>query len=78
MTLLPRIVPWKETRTSPSRPILPKVCPKLGEHRRTQAKTSAGSGDLQPPLGEETAPPLVQDQCAAFLLCLYGSATQSW
>ena len=68
MTLLPRIVPWKETRNSPSRPILPKVCPKLGEQRRTQAKTSAGSGDLQPTLGEETAPSLVQDQCAA-LLC---------
>ena len=48
-------------------PFIPKVGPKLGEQRRTQATTSASSGDLQPPLGEETAPPLVQDQCAAFL-----------
>ena len=45
-----------------------KVGPKLGEQCRTQVPTSAGSGDLQPTLGEETAPSLVQDQCAA-LLC---------
>ena len=36
-----------------------------GEHCRTQVPTSAGSGDLLPKLGEETAPPLVQDQRAA-------------
>ena len=36
-----------------------------GEQCRTQVPTSAGSGDLLPKLGEETAPPLVQDQRAA-------------
>ena len=40
-----------------------------GEQCRTQVPTSAGSGDLLPTLDEETAPPLVQDQRAAFL-CL--------
>ena len=49
-------------------PNFPKVGPKPGEQRRTQVSTSASSGDLQPPLGEEPAPPLVQDQRAA-LLC---------
>ena len=39
--------------------------PTPGEHCRTQVPTSAGSGDLLPKLGEETAPPLVQDQRAA-------------
>ena len=36
-----------------------------GEHCRTQVPTSAGSGDLLPKLGEESAPSLVQDQRAA-------------
>ena len=36
-----------------------------GEQCRTQVPTSAGCGDLRPKLGEETAPPLVQDQRAA-------------
>ena len=36
-----------------------------GEQCRTQVPTQAGSGDLFPKLGEETAPPLVQDQRAA-------------
>ena len=36
-----------------------------GEQCRTQVPTSAGSGDLLPKLGEESAPPLVQDQRAA-------------
>ena len=36
-----------------------------GEQCRTQVPTLAGSGDLLPKLGEETAPPLVQDQRAA-------------
>ena len=38
-------------------PIFPKVGPKLGEQRRTQVSTSASSGDLQPPLGEELRAP---------------------
>ena len=49
-------------------PNFPKVGPKPGEQRRTQVSTSASSGDLQPSLDEEPAPPLVQDQRAA-LLC---------
>ena len=36
-----------------------------GEQCRTQVPTQAGSGDLFPKLGEETAPSLVQDQRAA-------------
>ena len=39
--------------------------PTPGEQCRTQVPTSAGCGDLRPKLGEETAPPLVQDQRAA-------------
>ena len=38
-------------------PIFPKVGPKPGEQRRTQVSTSASSGDLQPPLGEELRAP---------------------
>ena len=49
----------------------PSACPQgwttstPGEQCRTQVPTQAGSGDLFPKLGEETAPPLVQDQRAA-------------
>jgi len=39
--------------------------PTPGEQCRTQVPTSAGCGDLRPKLGEETAPPLVQDQRVA-------------
>ena len=50
-----------------SRQLVPQgwTPPTPGEHCRTQVPTSAGSGDLLPKLGEETAPPLVQDQRAA-------------